>query len=121
MACGLFLSACSSKQPRLLADPAAAQMGAPTPQGQAALQEASRSPVGIWSGHDGTQPITLKIGERGELIFSNEAGTEAGRWTQRSRGRYEIVVAGVHGSLICVDPQTGSFTLDNSTIEMTRK
>jgi hypothetical protein len=75
--------------------------------------------VGIWSGSNGTEKITLKFGMNGSLILTNAAGAESGRWSG-SRNSYQISVGEFTGTFVLLDASIASFTLGDSHIEMRR-
>jgi len=89
-----------------------ANMGAPQ-------ESAPRNAVGIWTGSNGEERITLKFGANGSLILTNAAGAESGRWSG-SRNSYRISVGEFSGEFVLLDGSTASFTLGDSHIEMRR-
>jgi len=92
---------------------------APRPNAGVPQETASHSAVGIWTGSNGAERITVKFGMNGSLILTNAAGAESGRWSG-SRNSYRISVGEFTGEFVLLDASTASFTLDGSHIEMRR-
>ena len=82
-------------------------------------ESAPRNAVGVWTGSNGEERITLKFGVNGNLILTNAAGAESGRWSG-SRNSYRISVGEFSGEFVLLDGSTASFTLGGSHIEMRR-
>jgi hypothetical protein len=110
----LAFSACSSRQPQLLAV-------SPTPAGVIGKVPTANSPVGIWSGSDGEQKITLKFAEGGKLIFTSAAGAEAGTWIKAGSGIIKLATGEYRGQLTMLDSRSASLTMEGTTIEVSRQ
>lgn len=92
---------------------------APRANAGAPQESAPRSAVGVWTGSNGEERITLKFGANGSLILTNAAGAESGKWSC-SRNSYRISVGEFTGQFVLLDGSTASFTLGGSHIEMRR-
>jgi hypothetical protein len=92
---------------------------APRTSGGGAQEGTQRNAVGIWTGSNGEERITLKFGVNGSLILTNAAGAESGTW-KGSRNSYRISVGEFTGEFILLDDSTASFTLGGSHLEMRR-
>lgn len=92
---------------------------APRPSAGVPQESAPRNAVGVWTGSNGEERITLKFGVNGSLILTNAAGAESGRWSG-SRNSYRISVGEFTGEFVLLDASTASFTLGGSHIEMRR-
>jgi hypothetical protein len=110
----LAFSACSSRQPQLLAV-------SPTPAGVIGKAPTANSPLGTWSGSDGEQKITLKFGEGGKLLFTSAAGVEAGTWIKAGSGIIKLVTGEYRGQLTMLDYRSASLTMEGTTIEVSRQ
>lgn len=98
--------------------PPAWQTAAPTER-RGPVDNAFQGALGVWSGSNGAERITVKFGAGGSLILTNAAGSEAGRWSG-SRNSYQITVGEFSGSFILLNSNIASFTLGGSHVEMRR-
>lgn len=115
----------SGQQPGQLAAANPPQYRAPARQTVAPSQKrepvenVSQGALGVWSGSNGAERITVKFGAGGSLILTNASGSEAGRWSG-SRNSYQITIGEFSGTFILLNSNTASFTLGSSHVEMRR-
>lgn len=92
---------------------------APRPNAGVPQENVPRNALGVWTGSNGQEKITLKFGVNGSLILTNAAGAESGKWIGL-RSSYRISVGEFTGEFVLLDSSTASFTLGGSHIEMRR-
>jgi hypothetical protein len=130
----MFCTGCASKnirqteqyggssvyQSRAFQNRAVARPTVAAPERNEPVENTFPGAVGVWSGSNGEERITVKFGANGSLILTNASGSEAGRWSG-SRNSFRITIGEFSGSFILLDSNTASFTLGDSHVEMRRR
>ena len=77
--------------------------------------------LGVWSGEDKHQRITLKISSNGHLVFTNAAGDNAGQWEARGGDQFTVMIGGSTGVFTMLDQSTATLKIGGATVEMRRR